>query len=263
MALLRATPINVPLRQLNFVFIGQSNISGRGFLADLPANAFPNADRVKIFGNDWKWRAGAEPVDLSTNEIDTVSNDYITIEGGVGVGPCMAFANRLAGLLPNTDIGIVNAAAGATSSAQWARSESLDTLYGLALAKTRQVARKGQIAGLIIGQGQSDATTDYATANTWDVRMAAIIASFRADVGLPNLPVVVSIIEPLPAGVTGFPYWDTVRAAQIRLSGSNIIKVYEDGLAHRTDSPDQRPHFSTAGQLEYGVRLADAIVGAL
>lgn len=255
---LRAFPWSAGQRRLNITFIGQSNLSGRGFLADLVGHIFALAHMVKIYGNNLKWRDGAEPVDDSTDQIDFISNDYITVAGGVGVGPCMACGSRLASLLPNTEIGLVNCAVGATSSTQWAPSYSTDKLYGLALAKTKTAAERGEIAALVIGQGHSDAMTDYTTANTWDTRMAAIIASFRADVGNPDLPVVISIMEPSP-GMAAFPHWDVVRAAQLRLSGANIVHVSEAGLDYRTDHPDQRPHFTTAGQLEYGVRIADAL----
>jgi hypothetical protein len=67
-----------------FLLVGQSNISGRGELSQLPA--FPNADRVVVY----------RKTGIAAPAIEPVSD-----ETGAGAGPALAFADRLAEVAPS------------------------------------------------------------------------------------------------------------------------------------------------------------------
>jgi len=194
------------------------------------------------------WVAGAEP---------TVT--------GAEVGFGMSFANALAGLLPNVGIGLVNGAYGGSSITQWQKSSLRSSLYGGLLNRARLVMAEGAtIDGMAFYQGETEAQTSLVAAQAWDGNFLQFISDFRADLGV-TLPVVfVSLCNNPSLGSA--PYWDDVVTSQeeIVLTGLNMDRVTAEGLAVRTDDPEQKVHLSTAGQLTLGAdRIAPAMFGLL
>jgi len=78
---------------------GQSNMSGRG---PLSKSTQKTNSRAFVFGNDYRWRIASEPIDREDGQVDEVS-----LDPGAGVGPWLAFANRLLQLDPELVIGLV------------------------------------------------------------------------------------------------------------------------------------------------------------
>src|SRR5262249_50935803 len=58
-----------------FLAAGQSNMSGNNGYYESPAAYEPSDPRVHLFGNDWRWKQAAEPMDDPTDSIDAVSID--------------------------------------------------------------------------------------------------------------------------------------------------------------------------------------------
>jgi hypothetical protein len=244
---LRASPVTAFVPRDIFILAGQSNMSGRGLLSEMPA--LPYSRWVKNFSNAWTWQGGAEPIDSATGQVDTVSIDL-----DAAVGPSMAFGSALAGLRPGREIGLVPCALGGSTMDEWAQNPSRSTLYGSMLARAIEASKAGTLKGAIFYQGENDTDTlDHV--NTWVSRCAAMIASLRSDLGLPNLPFIVTEIGPSD-GNPSFPYTSEMQAAQAGMTGSNLAVV---SAADLTTKSDDLIHLTTASQMILGSRYATAM----
>lgn len=230
-----------------FILAGQSNMSGRGLLSEVPT--FPNASRVKVFSNAWVWEAGAEPVDSATGQIDTVSADI-----AAAASPSMSFGSSLAGLRPNIEVGLVPCAKGGSSLNDWQPAVSRTTLYGSMIARAKAAAVQGTIRGLLWYQGEAEAA-NLSDAETVKSRTEALIANIRADLMIPDLLVIVTVLGPNP-NRDDLPYWSTVQAQQEAISGSGISVVSAADLTAKTGD---EVHLTTGSLVTLGERYATAM----
>jgi hypothetical protein len=238
---------------LVFVLAGQSNMSGRGAVAELPPDFPRHRGRLWSFSNADRWIEAAEPIDDATGQVDAVSADP-----SAGVGPGLAFADALAASLPDVRIGLVPCAKGATSIREWQSSNARDALFGSCLRRIRLACPEGRIAGILWHQGESDAAT-AADARLWGTRFAEVVKGFRSELGDETLPVIAGTLGRL--GETrrtdpAFKYWDEVVAAQraVRLPGVAFV----DG--HEFEMRSDGLHLSTRGQLALGEAMAKQLV---
>lgn len=239
-----------PLRREIFLTGGQSNMSGSGWLSELPG--FARAGNVWTFRNDWTWQNPAtEPIDDATGQIDAVS-----IDANPGTSSNLAFADELSRLRPGREIGLVPCAKGSSSITIWQRNLSRSSLYGSMLARALKAAESGDIRGLLFYNGEEDSRL-LSTAQTYADNFRAMVTDFRADVGIPNLPVIVTEVGPLTgAEIPHRPYWTTVQAQQRSLDGVDGIRcVSAVGLADRGDGL----HLSTISHCTMGLRYARAM----
>jgi hypothetical protein len=234
-----------------FVLMGQSNMSGRGVLAEAPADDQAPDARIMLYGNDGVWKPAMEPVDSAAGQVDQVSADLIA-----AVGPALGFAKSLVERSPGRRLILVPCAKGGSSLDQWAPSQARTTLYGSCLARVREAAPAGRLAGLLWYQGETDAE-DPGHAAAWAGKFTRVVQSFRADIGSADLRVmVVGLADPpLTGSFAGrYPGWTTVQAAQRSLALPNHVHVSAAGLAKNSDGL----HLSTAGQLALARRMAEA-----
>jgi hypothetical protein len=244
-----ATPSTAepPPRAL-YLLMGQSNMSGRGVLAEATPGSLDPDERIQLYGNDGRWRRAVEPLDTAQGQIDKVSSDPD------GVGPGLAFAKAMLKRHPGRPIGLVTCAKGGSAIGEWKPSTERSTLYGSCLARAREAAPFGQIAGILWYQGETDARTD-ALAQAWAGRFSEMIDRFRADLGLPNLPLAVVGLgdQPKSGKYAGqFPAWSTVQDSQKRLRLGHQVYVSAAGLAR---NPDEL-HLNTESQVRLGQALA-------
>lgn len=224
-------------------------MSGRGLLSEVPS--FENASRIKMFSNAWVWTQAYEPVDDPTGQIDSVSNDG----SAAMVSPGMSFANRLAYLRSGREIALVPCAKGSSTLANWAKNLSRTTLYGSMIARAKEAEKQGVLKGVIWWQGKNDAVNLTAT-QAWAANCNQWISDVRSDLGIPDLPVVVVVIDN-QEGVTSTPYYVSQMQAQQRsVVGPKIAQVETAGLTMKVGDP---VHLGTAGQLIAGVRMAEAM----
>jgi hypothetical protein len=171
-----------------FILAGQSNMAGRG---QVPAWGRDTNERVFVFGNDYRWRIAAEPVDDPSHQVDEVSEDP-----DAGFSPALAFATFLLQQRPDMEIGLIPCAMGGSSIYQWRRDLSENTLYGSCLKRVRAASTMGHVAGVLFFQGEADATSPEFYQDTelfpaeWGARFTAFVNDWRDDVGSPELPVV-------------------------------------------------------------------------
>ncbi len=237
---------------LVFALGGQSNMSGKGRLSELPDGFPAHGERITNFTNAWTFAPAAEPLDDPRDQLDRVSAD-LGVPGYPGVGPGLAFADALAGALDH-DVILVPASMSGTRARDWLPTPDRprDTLYGSMLARLQHAAGHGEIAGLLWYQGESDGM-NAADAERWAENTQAMWDQLRADLGRPDLPVVfVRLPTPGPAS---YPLWEEVRAQQ-----ATRVRV-DQPMVQAPRGPyveEDTLHLSTAAHLRLGPALAEA-----
>jgi hypothetical protein len=235
-----------------FVLAGQSNMSGRG---EVPASQEVDPG-VFVFGNDYRWKPGREPVDDPHGQVDQVSDD--SHRDPAGFGPGRSFGQSVRRHRPDVAIGRIPGAKGDTAIAQWQRSLSDATLYGSCLKRVRAASLEGIVSGLLFFQGEADALDPvrYATRNLaptdWNTRFSSVIDHFRTDIGIANLPVVFAQIG-TNAAPEAFVNWAVVQEQQAAVNRPCTAMITTDDLPLM-----DAVHFTTDSYRVIGLRLSDA-----
>ncbi|KAJ0500321.1 putative sialate O-acetylesterase domain, SGNH hydrolase superfamily [Helianthus annuus] len=195
---------------------GQSNMSGRGGVHNntwdgvVPLQSQPNPSILRLTAN-LTWVEAREPL-----------HKDIDVHATCGVGPGMAFANRLLQRDPGLGpLGLVPCAVGGprgTSISEWGRG----TFLYKQLLRRAKVARRdgGSISGMLWYQGESD-TVSEVDARMYKMRLVNLFRNLRADLGTPLLPIV---------HVRLFSFFVTYNIIYmtIRISQQNQIYVIND-----------------------------------
>lgn len=152
------------------LLIGQSNMAGRGLVTPADQQTNPH---ILMLDKTNGWVPAHDPVHFDKPKI-----------AGVGLGS--EFARRLSASEPNATIGLIPCAVGGTSLDQWQPDAAL---YSNAVARTKFALRHGRLVAVLWHQGEADCSA--AKIATYPVRFAALMARLRADLGAPDVPVVV------------------------------------------------------------------------
>jgi hypothetical protein len=245
------TPFGVPEefqgKLTLFILAGQSNMSGYG---EFPLHQTVNS-RVFLFGNDYRWKIAAEPIDSPVGQVDEVSKD-----GGARFGPGLAFATSLLKQKPELVIGLIPCAKGNTTIEQWQRSLSDATLYGSCLKRAWAASPMGEIAGLVFFQGEADAVDPQQDldrslfAFEYVMKFSDFVTGFRDDLARPKLPLVFAQIGSNTAP-EAFINWQVVQdqQASVKLSCAAMITTEDLPLGDPV-------HFSTDSYRIIGRRFA-------
>jgi len=233
--------------------MGQSNMSGRGQIQDLPADFPKHPQKLWLFSNAEQWQLAQEPLDRAEGQVDLVSADR-----GAGVGPGLAMADELVRLYPKRSVGLVPCAKGGVSIRQWKRDLARTSLYGSCLARIRKAQERGLIKGVLWYQGESDSDSLEA-ARAWPGLFSEMIVQLRRDLKMESLPVVYAQIARISperrVQDKSLRFWDEVRAQQKTVSLARVKMIETDSLEL---SPDGL-HLSTAAQLQLGKILAQSL----
>jgi hypothetical protein len=225
-----------------FLLAGQSNMAGRGTVEPGDRAAHP---RVMMLDRTMHWVPAIDPVHYD--------------KPIAGVGPGRSFALALAAKDSDIRIGLVPAAVGGSPISSW-EPGALDSAththpYDDALARTRVALRDGKLRAILWHQGESDGTA--ALSVLYASRLRALIARFRADLGVPDLPFLIGQVGQFDVR----PWSDANRrvdSAQRAIAATtpNVAYVSSDGLRDRGDSV----HFDAASARALGERYAAAFV---
>ena len=248
-----------------FLAAGQSNMSGDN-------GSYPGAEvdrpdpRVHLFGNDYRWQEGHEPMDSPLGALDAVSNQDISAT----VSPMLRFAKEVS-VAAGVPVAVIPASAGTTSLLPapdfrsyirtWERppGDHADrgTLYGSAVYRVLGQRYGHPIRGVIWWQGEADANLGQTTA-AYLRGLQALVANLREDLGNPALYFascqLASVDTPDEAQQDR---WLAIREAQ-RIQAAGDPSSTLVGLL---DLPHLDPlHFYADGYREAGNRLAAAVL---
>lgn len=222
-----------------YLLMGQSNMAGRD-ASQLPPPL--NNPRVLSLNSKGEWVLAQEPLH--------------PVEGSkvAGVGPGIPFALEMLKADPGITIGLVPCAVGGTQLKRWVKGGDL---YEKAVNRAQTAAHAGTLKGVLWHQGESD-TREQNDAETYQARLTKMLKDLRADLGQPNLPIVIGqigmFLEPQK-----FPYADQVRAALKEIPKVVPNTGYADsaGLEDKGD----KLHFNAESQGTMGERYAKAMQG--
>lgn len=238
------TPAEPPLWL--FVLAGQSNMAGRGAVEAIDATPHP---RVFALQQDGSWAAAGEPLHWDKPNI-------------VGVGPGFAFGRAMAERFPDVRIGLIPTAVGGSSIRAWVpgglHEQTQSHPWDDALERIERVRATagGDLKGIVWHQGESDSVDfhhEYAGA------VADLIARFRAELGVPDLPFVAGQMGAFY--VDAHPGSEIVNAAIADLPSQvrQTAFVSAENTVHKGDDV----HFDSSSARAMGERYAEAMAGLL
>jgi len=223
-------PLNI------FLLMGQSNMSGRGKIAEVPELQHPDI----YMWRDRQWIPAREPLHVDKPEI-----------AGIGLG--MSFAVEIAnqGFAP---VGLVPCAVGGSPLRRWMPGEDL---YEAALAETRAALAYGTLAGFLWHQGEHDSCGEE-MATTYGERLVAMIAQLRADLDAENVPFIAGGLGEFLGEFRATVHFKTVNRVLHELGSQvpNYTCVSSEGLKDVGDSL----HFDAVSLHEFGKRYAQAFI---
>lgn len=207
-------------------------MAGRG---TVEADDLVPDNRVLVLTKDLAWVPAVDPL-------------HFDRPGRIGTGLGKTFGLVVADARPGTVVGLVPAAFGGSSLDEWAPGQPH---YVNAVARAKEALKRGRLAGILWHQGEADRAPERAA--TYAVRFVKFIAQLRADLGAPDVPVIVGEIGRFCADE------GPVNAEIRRLPGlvSHCARVTSEGLDGRPEEPEV-VHFVTPAFRELGRRYAAA-----
>lgn len=239
-----ATAVVLPAKERFHLFLlaGQSNMAGRGSIGALSPQARAADVRVLALNPALGWRLAMDPVHWDKSS------------AGAGLGK--PFGRQLAERTPGITVGLIPAACGGSSISAWAPGRHFDQTnsypYDDALTRARAAMQSGVLKAILWHQGESD--TDPKNAPHYEQRLTELIARFRTDLQMPNLPFIIGQLGQFE----GKP-WDAAQKEVNRAQQSvaarlqNVYFVSSAGLTSK-----DKLHFDTDAQEVLAGRFADA-----
>lgn len=248
-----------------FLLAGQSNMDGRGAVADLKgdleAYAKPNPDVLIHFSAGGLRRPltvsqGFQP--LQPGFSGTPGNKSADTLPTKTFGPEVSFGPSIAAALPGKRVLLIKFAEGGTSLARDWNPQDKGKLYENFIKFVRgtleTVKNNGdtaEIRGMVWHQGESDAGMPT---GKYQAALTEFIARVRADLGVKDLPFVIGQVY--DNGKRTNIIDDQKATAQ---AVANTAFVDATGLT----TFDKGTHFGAQSQIEFGQRYARAMAGLL
>ncbi len=223
-----------------FLLAGQSNMAGRGIVAEEDKEIHP---RIFALSKDGKWKPAVDPIHYD--------------KGEAGVGPGKSFAVALAERNKDISIGLVPAACGGSPISTWEPGKYHDQTrshpYDDAIKRMQHAMQDGVLKGILWHQGEADSNPQSAKEHKEKLRV--LIDRFREDLNAPSVPFIIGQLGQFP----GCP-WDAsrklVNEAHISIAREVACAsfVSSDGLTCKKDNI----HFDAESLRDLGRRYARA-----
>ncbi len=233
-----ADAVKLPPREKFHLFLlaGQSNMAGRGEI--LPEDRKPD-ERILMLNAAGEWVPATDPVHFD--------------KPGAGVGPARSFARALIAADPTITVGLIPAACGGSSIRQWEPGaywrQTRSHPYDDAVQRARRAQQDGTLQAILWHQGESDANAGGLP--EYEVRLTRMIAAFRRDLQMPDLPFIAGQLSQPANGKwsENRRKFDAVLRRALEASRPSAL-VPSDGLTLNRD----RIHFDRNSQQEFGRR---------
>ncbi len=238
------------------LLVGQSNMSGRGYLTDDDIFEIPGLTAIR---RDFQWMPAIDPFNFDRLNLLGLSEsaDPFEVRGTTlcgkqrcGVGPGRTFGRLMLEKFPDKEVGLIPASIGGTPVAAWlpgGKDNWSDAYpYDDSIILAKEAMKCGKIVAVLWHQGESDAAEN--TENYKD-KLKTVISNFRKDLDIPDVPFILG-------GLGDFlnPQWPTAEYNRIIMETASEMPycgfVSAKGLTDRGDSL----HFDTASQHEFGKR---------
>jgi hypothetical protein len=220
-----------------FVLLGQSNMAGRGDLAEAPSDALEHVGLLAL-GDDWE--AATHPL----NRYSSVGKDPSIQK----VGPGYAFGQVLQREL-GVEVGLIVNARGGPGISAWLPGAS-DGLLEAAIERALLAERCGVLRGVLWHHGEANRQQ----AAGYPSNVGAMLEALRAELHQPRLHLVAGQLGTWPDKGN-----EAINAAIARIPDEVEHTSYVPGEGLERDEPGSS-HFSAEGQRELGERYAQHIL---
>lgn len=241
--------------KLLVLLVGQSNMSGRGYLTPDDITPIPGIMAIR---RDFQWIPAVDPFNYDRLNMLGLSDaaDPFEVQGltlcgqkRCGVGPGRTFAKLLKARFPDAEIGLIPASIGGTPVAAWlpggkdphSEAHPYDDMLKLA----REAMKFGKIIAVLWHQGETDArnlTENYAE------KLKTVIANIRRELDLPETPFILGGLGEFLKYEAAPRYNAMIEAVARELPNTGFASA--SGLVDRGD----HLHFCTESQYELGRR---------
>lgn len=216
-----------------YLLIGQSNMAGRGAV---DAQSQETSEAILMLDKNNNWVVAKDPVHFD--------------RASAGVGPAVSFAKSMLEGKKNTQIGLIPCAWGGSPIKVWSPGAKYfeNFPYDEAIARAKVAMQSGVLKGILWHQGESD--NDAKKSLVYLEKLKELIANFRRDLNVPNLPFI--------AGEIGrFNKEDYINKIVNTLPSEveNTAVVSSEGLVDKGD----QLHFDSSSARELGKRYAEAM----
>ncbi len=222
-----------------FLLVGQSNMAGRGKVAEADRRPIP---RVLSYSKAGKWVPAVDPL-------------HFDKPGVVGVGVGRSFAKVIARSRPDVTIGLIPCAVGGSAIAAWQpggfHPGTKTHPWDDCLKRAQAALKQGTLKGILWHQGESDARD--AKAAVYEKKLHEVVSRFRRELKAPRVPFLAGQMGRWPERPWNAAK-EKVDAAHRRLPEAveHTGFVSARGLKHKGD----KVHFDSASYRELGRRYA-------
>lgn len=224
-----------------FLFIGQSNMAGRGYITDNYKDNIKNTYLLTPNGD-------MEPARNPLNKYSTIRK-RLDLQG---VGPAYSFAKAMTDKT-GRPLGLVVNARGGSSINSWMKGAK-DNYYDEALSRIRQAMKFGTLKAIIWHQGESDSNDP----TTYMLKLQELIANLRKDLNDTKLPFIVGELAEWRMSGTSEAFNKMLRTVPKHIPYSYCVSSKE--LVPLINESD--PHFSADSQIILGRRYVEAAYNA-
>lgn len=224
-----------------FLLVGQSNMAGRGKVAEEDQVPHP---RVLTFSADEQWVPAIDPLHFDKPSV-------------VGVGLGRTFGIELAERSPNVTIGLIPCAVGGSPIDAWTPgtyyAPTKSHPWDDAIRRAKAAMQHGTLRGIFWHQGESDSSAELA--ESYQEKLDDLIHRLRQELNASEVPVIVGQLGQFPERPWN-EFRQTVDRAHRELPQrvARTAFVPSDGLVHGGDEV----HFDAASYREFGRRFAQA-----
>lgn len=229
-----------PPRKMDlYLLIGQSNMAGRG---KIDPGSNPEREGIWVIQADGSWKQAKNPL-------------HYDKPAAVGVGPGMAFAEKILEAKPKRKIGLIPCAVGGSRIDDWVsgvkHGQTGIYAYDAMLERVKQARKHGEIKGIIWHQGEGDSSPERSA--VYNEKLQRFFLKLRREIGAQDVPIIIGTLgdfyvkkNPEAAVINsiilGFP-----------TRNENVWSVSAAGLTDLGDGT----HFDTASAEELGRRYAE------
>lgn len=161
----------------SFLLIGQSNMSGRGHIGDVPEIINPDCQMLR----NGRWGIMTEPVNP---DAPIFGNIYGDLHSGVCLATSFADAYQRKF---QEKVGLIPCAHGGTSIVEWMPGE---ILFDHAVFMAKLAMRTSELAGILWHQGCQDTSTVELATQHFE-RSVVVLNAIREELGAKALPLLV------------------------------------------------------------------------
>lgn len=223
-----------------FLLVGQSNMAGRGAVAEEDRTAHP---RVLMLNQAGEWVPAIDPLHFDKPI------------AGVGLGK--TFGRIIADQHPGVTVGLIPCAVGGSPIDAWRPGEFYEPTkshpWDDAVRRATRALQAGELKGILWHQGESDSNVDLAP--SYEAKLHDLIRRLRLELAAPGVPFIAGQM-----GRFDDNPWDESRELvnkahqDLPAQVPGTAFVSSDGLQHKGD----KVHFDTASYHEFGKRYAEA-----